>query len=80
MLKAKEDDIVFGMWANVAAKMQHVRKVEFDCYKSGLPHSHKSALLIMRNSWTSFDYVSGPENRKKFDDICVGGVVLNKLY
>jgi len=57
-----------------------VRKVEFDNYKSGLPHSQKAQTLIMRNSWTSFDIVSGLENSQKFDDICVGGVVLNKLY
>lgn len=68
------------MWANVAAKMQHIRKIEFDNYKSGLPHQQKSQQLIMRNIWTSFDFISGPENQKKFDDICVGGVVLNKLY
>jgi len=68
------------MWANVAAKMQHIRKVEFDFYKSGLPHQQKSQQLIMRNSWTSFDYVSGPENLKKSNDLCVGGVVLNRIY
>jgi hypothetical protein len=34
----------------------------------------------MRNSWTSFDFVSGPENQKKSDNICLGGVVLNRLF
>jgi len=68
------------MWANVAAKMQAIRKVKFDYYESGLPHQQKSQQLIMRYSWTSFDSVSGPENLKKFDDICVGGVVLNRLF
>lgn len=79
-LKETTEDISFGMWANVAAKMQHVRKVEFDYFKSGLPHQQKAAQIIMRNSWTSFDFVSGPENMKKFDYICVGGVILNKIY
>ena len=68
-LQATTDDISFGMWANVAAKMQTIRKVEFDYFKSGLPHQNKSQQLIMRYSWTSFDFISGPENFKKFDDI-----------
>ena len=34
----------------------------------------------MRNLWTSFDCVSGPENQKKFDDITLGGVSLTRLY
>jgi hypothetical protein len=79
-LKHTSEDISFGMWANVAAKMQTIRKVEFDYFKSALPHQQKSAQLIMRNSWTSFDYISGPENLKKFDYICVGGVILNRLF
>jgi len=68
------------MWANVASKTQTVRKVEYDYFHSGFPHQNKSQQLIMRYIWTSFDYVSGSENIKKFDDICVGGVVLNRLF
>jgi len=30
--------------------------------------------------WTSFDYISGPENAKKSDEHCVGGVVQSRMF
>jgi hypothetical protein len=30
--------------------------------------------------WTSFDYVSGAQNLKLFDELVVGGVYLCKMY
>ncbi len=45
-----------------------------------MPHQQKSNILIMRNNWASFDYVSGREKSKMFDDIAVGGVVNNRLF
>jgi cancer susceptibility candidate protein 1 len=37
-------------------------------------------MIILRCMWTSFDYVSGAENIKKFDELVVGGVTLCKMY
>lgn len=36
--------------------------------------------LIVRYLWTSYDYISGPENAKKSDDIVVGGVGHFRMY
>lgn len=72
-------DLIFGMWANVAGKQQ-IKKINFEYYQSNLPHNMKSSILVMRNNWASFDFVSGREKMKEFDDICVGGVVHNRLF
>lgn len=56
------------------------RKLEFDYFQSGLPRQHSSQHLIMRCMWTSFDYISGLENIRKFDDIVVGGVVHCRMF
>lgn len=34
----------------------------------------------MRCMWTSFDYISGLDNIRKFDDIVVGGVVHCRMF
>ena len=30
--------------------------------------------------WTSFDYISGPENAKKADELCVGGIIHSRMF
>ena len=70
----KSADIEFGLWANVQQKSQHFRKISLGNYQSGLPRQNASMNLIVRQIWTSFDYISGVENMKKSDDIVVGGV------
>jgi hypothetical protein len=37
-------------------------------------------MIILRCMWTSFDYVSGAQNLKAFDELVVGGVFLCKMY
>ena len=34
----------------------------------------------MRCIWTSYDYVSGKENAKKFDEMVVGGVIHCRIF
>ena len=79
-LMSKSHDIQFGIWANVTGKSQPFRKIDFDLMHCGIPRLFSSQSMIMRCIWTSFDYISGPENLKKFDDIVVGGVVHPRMY
>jgi cancer susceptibility candidate protein 1 len=79
LLIEKTQDLSFALWANVVGK-QIIKKINFGFYQSHLPHNLKSQVLIMRNNWASFDYVSGRENSQKFDDLCIGGVVNNRTY
>ena len=37
-------------------------------------------MIILRCMWTSFDYISGSENIKKFDDYVVGGVYFCRMF
>jgi hypothetical protein len=30
--------------------------------------------------WTSFDFISGAENIKKSDELCVGGVTYSRMF
>lgn len=73
-------DISLGIWANVTAKSQAYKKIEFSHFKSGIPRQNASNQLIMRCMWTSFDGVSGHEVYKSSSDLVVGGVVLCKMY
>ena len=54
--------------------------ISFDYYQSGLPRQHGAVVLILRCVWTAFDYVSGPEMFKKFDELAVGGVIHCRMY
>jgi hypothetical protein len=54
--------------------------IDFDRYKTQLPRSEASRHIIIRTVWTSFDYISGTENAKKFDHYVVGGVINCGMY
>lgn len=106
----KSDDLCFGMWANVEAKLTN-KKIVFEktiegvvekkstyssekkeeakpvpehensvVYATSLPFSQKNAKIILRYLWTSFDFISGRENQKKSNDLCIGGVICNRMY
>ena len=56
------------------------QNIDFDRYRTQLPRTEASINVIIRTIWTSFDYISGTENAKKFDHYVVGGVVNSGMY
>ena len=78
-LRESTPDLSFGLFANVGAKSQSF-PIAFDHFSQKLPHQQSACQLILRCLWTSYDYVSGEENKKKFDHYAVGGVSHCRMY
>jgi len=66
---------------NVQAKSkQSHEKIHFKSFATGIPRSNATSHLVIRCMWTSFDFISGPENAKKSDELCIGGVTYSRMF
>ena len=80
-------DLIFGIWANIGPKnMSHEGVIfklnpgtpqEKQICKTSLPQKYASMQIVVRNLWTSFDYLTFT---KKSSDVVVGGIMDFRMY